>query len=189
MSHRHEIFLKLFFNGFIMIQPNFIIRSGGQTGVDRGTLDATMDFNEANAPNVINITGWCPLGRKAEDGPIHKRYPLLETTTDDYSQRTEQNIIDSTGTLILLLEKNNSDNGTNYTIEKASEFNKPLEKIYFSDNYQTNIEQVLKWLNEKQIRHLNVGGPRESNAPGIYDKTHSFILDLLYEMSNSPILF
>ncbi|RIB19850.1 molybdenum cofactor carrier [Gigaspora rosea] len=171
-----------------MIQPNFIIRSGGQTGVDRGTLDAAMDFNEAN-PNVIKITGWCPLGRKAEDGPIHKRYPLSETTTDDYSQRTEQNIRDSTGTLILLLNQNNSDNGTNYTIEKANEFNKPLETIYFSGDRQNNIDQILNWLKENQIRHLNVGGPRESNAPGIYDQTHIFILDLLNEMSNSPIIF
>ncbi|CAG8449441.1 11250_t:CDS:1 [Dentiscutata erythropus] len=176
-----------------MNQQNFIIRSGGQTGVDRAILDAAIDFNkikaEANEPEVIEITGWCPLGRRAEDGPIHKKYPLLETTTDNYSQRTELNIKDSTGTLIILLEKTEADNGTKYTIEKANEFKKPLKIIYLGENSQENIVQILNWLKENQIRHLNIGGPRESNSPGIYDKTYFFILELLNEMSDNQILF
>ena len=39
------------------------IVSGGQTGADRGALDAAL---AASFP----CGGWCPLGRKAEDGVI-----------------------------------------------------------------------------------------------------------------------
>ncbi len=54
------------------------IISGGQTGVDRGALDAAiaLDFEHG---------GWCPLGRLAEDGQIPDRYRLDETDSPDYS--------------------------------------------------------------------------------------------------------
>jgi hypothetical protein len=45
------------------------IVSGGQTGVDRGALDAAL---AAGFP----CGGWCPADRRAEDGPIPQRYPL-----------------------------------------------------------------------------------------------------------------
>ncbi|CAG8528296.1 1980_t:CDS:2, partial [Racocetra persica] len=158
---------------------NFTIRSGGQTGVDRATLDAARDFNKTNThKKIINITGWCPKGRRAEDGQIPLEHPLKETETVEYSERTELNIRDSDATLILLLTKDEIDKGTKYTIEKAKEFEKPYKIIYFNENHQENINQVLNWLNEprqinhefRKINHLNVGGPRESNAKGIYDK-------------------
>jgi hypothetical protein len=70
------------------------IISGGQTGVDRGALDAAL---EASFP----CGGWCPKGRKAEDGPIPARYPLKEMDGPAYRLRTERNVRDSDGTLIL----------------------------------------------------------------------------------------
>ena len=57
------------------------IISGGQTGVDRAALDVALAFN-------IPCGGWCPKGRKAEDGVIAAQYPLTETPSPDYSQRT-----------------------------------------------------------------------------------------------------
>ena len=39
------------------------IISGGQTGVDRAALDVALELG-------IPCGGWCPRGRKAEDGPI-----------------------------------------------------------------------------------------------------------------------
>ena len=70
------------------------IISGGQTGVDRAALDVALIAG-------IDCGGWCPLGRKAEDGPLPLHYPLTETESDDYALRTEYNIRDSDGTLIL----------------------------------------------------------------------------------------
>ncbi|CAG8825817.1 6588_t:CDS:1 [Gigaspora margarita] len=91
----------------------FIIRAGGQTGVDKGTLDAALDheetmrnFNPKKAMQNITITGWCPKKRRSEDGPIDKKYPLKETNTNEYNQRTEMNVKDAEATLILLLNNN-----------------------------------------------------------------------------------
>ena len=63
------------------------IVSGGQTGVDRGALDAAIALG-------IPHGGWCPRGRLAEDGRISDRYNLRETESADYPVRTERNVID-----------------------------------------------------------------------------------------------
>ena len=69
------------------------IVSGGQTGADR----AGLDFAIAHG---IPHGGWCPKGRKAEDGTIPERYGLSETSRADYLQRTEANVRESDGTVI-----------------------------------------------------------------------------------------
>ena len=70
------------------------IISGGQTGVDRAALDLALEFG-------IPCGGWCPRGRRAEDGPINTRYPLTETSSTDYGVKTKRNVKESDGTLIL----------------------------------------------------------------------------------------
>ena len=70
------------------------IVSGGQTGVDRAALDAALLCG-------ASCGGWCPAGRRAEDGPIADRYPLTETASSDYKERTVANVRDSEATLIL----------------------------------------------------------------------------------------
>jgi hypothetical protein len=70
------------------------IISGGQTGVDRGALDAAL---EAQFP----CGGWCPADRAAEDGPIPAHYPLTPLARGGYRERTRQNVLDSDGTVIL----------------------------------------------------------------------------------------
>ena len=70
------------------------IISGGQTGVDRGALDAAIELE-------IPHGGWCPQGRTAEDGRISDRYELRETDSPDYPVRTERNVLDSDATLNL----------------------------------------------------------------------------------------
>src|ERR1043166_1868000 len=92
------------------------IRSGGQTGVDRAALDVALEWG-------VPCGGWCPRGRRAEDGPINPRYPLVETPWVGYPQRTEWNVRDSDGTLILT--RGEADRGTALTIELASRYQKP----------------------------------------------------------------
>jgi Circularly permutated YpsA SLOG family len=143
------------------------IVSGGQTGVDRAALDVAIKLDIAHG-------GWCPYERLAEDGVIPSSYNLKEVPpptpkekTDPnaiYKKRTELNARDSDGTLIIL----NSDpiGGTLYTIEMLNKHNKP----YIIYNLQNNpcIDDITNWVIEKKINKLNVAGPRESQAPGIY---------------------
>ncbi|RIA87978.1 putative molybdenum carrier-domain-containing protein, partial [Glomus cerebriforme] len=164
--------------------------------VDRAALDAalhynsTINFNNNGANDAkkpfVHITGWCPKGRLAEDGPISSRYPLIETLSSLYSERTEWNIRDADATLVLLLSATTPpDRGTALTIEKASELQKPSKIVFLDDNIMTNITQVLHWMNDNKVKMLNVAGPRESNSSGIYAKAYDFVTALL-EMKNEP---
>jgi len=80
---------------FLAKMKGFVQRivSGGQTGADRAALDWAMEHGVPHG-------GWCPKGRKAEDGPIDAKYELQETPSADYLQRTEWNVRDSDGTVI-----------------------------------------------------------------------------------------
>jgi hypothetical protein len=71
------------------------IISGGQTGVDRGALDAALAVK-------FPCGGWCPADRRAEDGSIPGRYPLTPLPGGGYRERTRQNVIDSDGTATVL---------------------------------------------------------------------------------------
>jgi len=138
--------------------------TGGQTGVDRAALDAAMTVG-------LPVDGWCPRGRQAEDGPIGDRYPLRETPSDAYAQRTAWNVRDSDGTLVLLVDK--PQGGTRLTIEEARRRGKPclVQRLDAADAPRS----VLTWLGEHSIRRLNVAGPRESEAPGIYAAASAFL--------------
>src|SRR5262245_55320595 len=93
------------------------IRSGGQTGVDRAALDVALELG-------LPCGGWCPRGRRAEDGPIPDHYPLRETRSPAYPVRTRWNVRDSDGTLILT--RGRPDRGTLLTEELARDMGKPL---------------------------------------------------------------
>src|SRR5436190_22845855 len=100
-----------------MPRDGFKIISGGQTGADRAALDWAVK-------NDIPHGGWCPRGRKAEDGPIDSRYDLRETQKSSYVQRTEWNVRDSDATVIFVLDPI-LRGGNRKTIEFVSQYQKP----------------------------------------------------------------
>ena len=144
------------------------IISGGQTGVDRAALDSAL-------AKEIPCRGWCQKGRLAEDGIIDLKYPLQETESEDPAVRTEKNVIDSDGTLII--HAGNLDQGTAVTIRSCIIHNKPMHEVDLTVLYNT--EHVIKWIRDHKIEKLNVSGPRESNAEGIYEAAAEFMNRLL----------
>ncbi len=144
------------------------IISGGQTGVDRAALDVALELG-------ISCGGWCPKGRKAEDGPIDRRYPLQETTSASYPVRTEKNVRESNGTLVLT-RLGQARAGTALTIKFAQKQKKPYLVISLSRG--SDLETVKKWIGANHVRVLNVAGPRESEVPGIYDRAVEFLKEL-----------
>ena len=93
------------------------IISGGQTGADRAALDVALKLG-------IPHGGWIPKGRIAEDGPLPEIYRLNEMPTDSYEARTEKNVQDSDGTLIIARGK--LTGGTDYTRQMTLRHKKQL---------------------------------------------------------------
>ena len=109
---------------------SLIIRSDGQTGVDRAALDAALTHkNEVNESLSVYVTGWCPKERLAEDGPIPIKYPVIETETASYDKRTRLNVIEADATLILCSSKNDHDSGTKLTIQTAQDSYRLLKVV------------------------------------------------------------
>lgn len=141
------------------------IVSGGQTGVDRAALDVAIFLEMEHG-------GWCPAGRRAEDGAIPERYDLKEMSSRDYAKRTEQNVVDSDGTLVLYWAK--MKGGTRLTYRLAAKHQRPrLSVDLFDKEWPT--EFVRDWIATENISVLNVGGPRESSHQGIGKLAEQFL--------------
>jgi len=144
------------------------IVSGGQTGVDRAALDAALAY-------VVPIGGWCPKGRRAEDGRIPDRYPLEETPTETYEQRTAWNVRDSDGTLIIT--DGSLEGGTALTMREAERQGRPVLHVRIND--PVPVPMIRAWGEEWDVRVLNVAGPRASEVDGIYDKARGVLTSYL----------
>ena len=140
------------------------IISGGQTGVDRAALDIAAEFG-------IPCGGWCPRGRRAEDGSIPGRYPLQESSSPDYPVRTDLNIQDSDGTLILTWGP--PAGGTLLTLKLARKHHKSHLVLDLLEG--PDLDTVRVWGHKNKIRVLNVAGPREGEAAGIHKKAFEFL--------------
>ena len=141
------------------------IVSGGQTGADRAALDAAIAVGFSHG-------GWCPKGRRAEDGPIHSRYQLHETESDHYIARTEMNVQDSDGTLILTLGP--LTGGSLRTQEFAEAHGRPCLHLEIRDRGEDEaVEMIQAFVEQHEIGTLNVAGPRTSTCPAIYDRARA----------------
>jgi hypothetical protein len=143
------------------------IISGGQTGVDRAALDVAIELE-------IPCGGWCPRGRLAEDGTVPDRYPLQENRSAEYAERTERNVVDSDGTLIIATRP--LTGGTALTVELAHRWDKPYLIVDLQDT--PDVGTIVTWLQHQQIETLNIAGPRESKHPGIYEEARQFLRKL-----------
>lgn len=146
------------------------IVSGGQTGVDRAALDVALELG-------LPAGGWCPRGRRAEDGTLASRYPLQETPSGTYSERTHWNVRDSDGTLILY--RRALSGGTRLTAELAARHRRAL--LALDLDAAPDPAAARAWLDAKGVRVLNVAGPREEKAPGIYREARGFLAQVLGE--------
>ena len=151
------------------------IISGGQTGVDRGALEAALDFG-------VECGGWCPAGRLAEDGTIPKRYPVVELVNAGYTERTAQNVADSDGTLII--SNGEPIGGTGETVRRCVENDKPYLVIDYKKMPTTEAtKKALKFLQKHHIRRLNVAGPRASQWPQGQEITRQIVSAILRRFS------
>ncbi len=141
--------------------------------MDRAALDTALEL-------ALDCGGWCPRGRRAEDGPLDKRYPLGETTLRRYGQRTDWNVRDSDGTLILF--RTGMDGGTRLTWERARNRGRPCRRVDL--DLDPGTEPVRRWIRRHRIQILNVAGPRESSSPGVYGRAKAFLVRLLEERSD-----
>jgi hypothetical protein len=158
-----------------------ILISGGQTGVDRAALDVAI-------ARGIDYGGWCPRGGWAEDFPappgLLAHYPKLkETPLADPAQRTEWNVRDADACLIVV------DAG-GIVVSRGSALAQALAHRYRKPLFVAELaaadvlQDASLWLRVQHARRgadpkLAVGGPRESEAPGIYVRAKHFIAMLL----------
>ena len=157
------------------------ITSGGQSGVDRAALDAAIACG-------IDYGGWCPRGGWAEDFPeppgVLAKYPLLkEAPLRDPAQRTEWNVRDAHAILIVVGEGGTAvSQGTALAAELAQRYRHPTSTIDLSDPEAG--ARTIAWLAAQRAAFgdgfvVSIGGPRESEAPGIYAHTLEFLHDVL----------
>ena len=135
------------------------IVSGGQTGADRAALDWALS---AGIPHG----GWCPKGRKAEDGPIPACYTLTESPSGNYLQRTEWNTRDAGGTVVFTISPILSG-GSKRTVEFAARHGKPWIHLHAEmPDLPRKLEEFIK---KNHITVLNVAGSRGSKEPRVAD--------------------
>ena len=144
------------------------IVSGGQTGVDRAALDVALALGLA-------CGGWCPLGRRAEDGPIPARYPLRQCASPDYAERTRLNVRDSDATVVLCTGE--PTEGSALTARLAGELGRPL--LVIDPDAADAQARFGAWIGAGATTVLNVAGPRESAEPGIYRRARAFLIGVL----------
>lgn len=144
--------------------------SGGQTGVDRGALDAAL---AAGFP----CGGWCPADRVAEDGPIADRYPVVPLASAGYRERTIRNVVDSGATLIVYF--GDLHGGTELTLLSCIERKRPYKLVDGAEIAATRAAEIaLAFVAQHDVSILNVAGPRGSHSP----QAHAYTVEAVTRM-------
>ena len=151
-----------------------MIRTGGQTGVDRAAMDAAREFG-------IPLCGWCPKNGWAEDYPsapgLLKDYPeLSETPSDGTAQRTEWNMRDADAILTIVPEGSGASGGTELGVQEGIRLGKPM----FTARSAEDVPEIVAWLrslasDRAEGIELCVGGPRASECAEAYGVTEEIL--------------
>jgi hypothetical protein len=143
------------------------IVSGGQTGADQAGLDAAIKHG-------IPHGGWIPKGRLTEDGGLSEKYHLMEMPIDSYPKRTEQNVVDSDGTVIFT--HGSLTGGSLHTRKKAIQHNKPVLHLDLKMVTIDEATEILKeFIDDNNIEILNIAGSRASKDGLIYGKVYEVV--------------
>lgn len=147
------------------------IISGGNTGAERAAIDAAIDLG-------IPYTGWIQNGRMTDGGILPNRYRLNEAPPSE-TGCTERNIIESDGTLILSHGKLTGESAL--PAELADKHKRPLLHIDLEQIPAVNDASVIyRWMNQNNVKDLNVTGSREIQDPAIYGDAKRIIANLYY---------
>lgn len=147
------------------------IISGGQTGVDRAGLDAALDAG-------IEVGGYCPAGREAEDGAIPEKYPLVEVE-GGYAERTLKNVQESDATLVFYDAELHG--GTAQTVACCLQEQQPFKLIDVSlVSAVVAVQAIDDFIRDNEVRILNIAGPRSSSNPALYEYCYQ-ILSMYFE--------
>ena len=130
--------------------------------------------------------GWCPRGRKAEDGKIPARFHLRETPSRRYAERTEWNVRDSDATVIFSLHPV-LDGGSALTRRLARKYRKPFLHLYQAVGANP-ARQLKQFVRKHRVRVLNVAGPRESQAPSVGRFVRAVLNDWFWALTPSTPL-
>lgn len=149
------------------------IVSGGQTGADRGGIEAAIEMD-------AHYCGWCPKGRRAEDGRIPEHMVLTESREEGYLLRTEINVAFASATVIFTYGK--LTGGSKKTLEFITRQSKPYLWIdlTIAGEYAP---VILQFIHDNQVSFLNVAGNRESKAPGIQQKVKTIMMQVLARLT------
>lgn len=158
------------------------IISGAQTGVDRAALDAALSLG-------AECGGWCPAGRRDEDGRIPDHYPVRELDAGGFTERTARNVQDSDATLIIHCGA--LAGGTAETAQLCAEHNKPCASVDAEKlTAAAAAARALAFVRKHDIRVLNVAGPRASEWPRGHDFAREVVRSFIGELNNAerPLL-
>ena len=157
------------------------IISGGQTGAERGGLDAAIRCG-------LPYGGWVPKGRRAEDGRVPAAYAgVRETESAAYTARTEANVVDSDATLVLACGLPVSGNMRTCAI--AQKHARPCFVVNLADDRKTATDRIIGWLTSLPLQEvaLNVDGSRESKVPGMQSVAQSVLTDVITRVNGKPL--
>jgi Circularly permutated YpsA SLOG family len=161
------------------------IVSGGQTGADRGGLDAAIALG-------LGWGGWAPAGLRSEDGQIPEIYAarMKCTSSIDYGMRTRLNVQDSDGTLLVSFAAQLTG-GSAFTEKTAEKMRKPYLHLVLPGRGTTRVPDevragVLEWISDCRISVLNVAGPRESKEPGLQAAVRDALVWIFEDEAAAP---